>query len=174
MHRAVFAIALAASIAFAGCAAQEGPEPVQEPENMQVVEVVEAPEPEPEPEPAHENEEAIMITVTVGDTTLAMAPADTEAAQALIAHLQEGPVTLELAEYGGFEKVGPLPWSLPRTDSQITTQPGDVVLYQGDQISMFYNSNSWSYTRLGRIEGATEEDLRAAFGSGDITVTLSL
>ena len=115
-----------------------------------------------------------MITVTVGDTTLTMEPADTEAARELVEHLQEGPVTLELSEYGGFEKVGPLPWSLTKTDSQITTQPGDVVLYQGDQVSFFYNSNSWSYTRLGRITDATEDDLRAAFGSGDITLTLSL
>ena len=70
------------------------------------------------------------------------------------------------------EKVGPLGRSLPASDSQTTTQAGDIVLYQSNQIVLFYGSNSWNYTRLGSIDDLTGwED---ALGSGDVTVTLSL
>ena len=70
--------------------------------------------------------------------------------------------------------MGPLPQALPENDEQITTAPGDVMLYQGDQITVFYGSNTWDYTPLGRIENATVDDLLAAFGDGDVTVELSL
>ena len=94
------------------------------------------------------------------------------AADALVDWVEEGPVTLELSDYAGFEKVGPLGRSLPASDSQTTTHAGDIVLYQGDQIVLFYGSNSWSYTRLGHIDDLTGwED---ALGGGDVTVTLSL
>ena len=86
--------------------------------------------------------------------------------------LEEGPLTLNLADYGGFEKVGSLGTGLPASDSQTITKSGDIVLYNGDQIVIFYGSNSWSYTRLGRID-----DLNGwveALGSGDVSVTLAL
>lgn len=105
---------------------------------------------------------------------LAVTPADTDAARVLAERLQAGPVTVNLHEYGGFEKVGPLPWALPTNDEQIATQPGDVMLYQGSQITIFMGSNSWAYTSLGHIEGATSESLIEALGDGDVEVTLSL
>ena len=98
--------------------------------------------------------------------------AENAAVDALVDWLEEGPVTLELSDYAGFEKVGPLGRSLPASDRQTTTHAGDIVLYQGDQIVLFYGSNSWSYTRLGRIDDLTGwED---ALGGGDVTVTLSM
>ena len=98
--------------------------------------------------------------------------ADNAAVDALVDWVEEGPVTLELSDYAGFEKVGPLGRSLPASDSQTITHAGDIVLYQGDQIVLFYGSNSWSYTRLGRIDDLTGwED---ALGGGDVTITLSL
>jgi hypothetical protein len=100
--------------------------------------------------------------------------ADTDAARALVEQLQTGPVTLSLHAYGGFEKVGPLPWPLPASDEQVTAQPGDVMLYQGNQISVFTGSNSWAYTPLGHIEGATSESLLEAFGDSDVEVALSI
>lgn len=103
-----------------------------------------------------------------------MTPADTDAARELVGKLQDGPVTVSLHAYGGFEHVGPLPWSLPHNDEQVTTIPGDVMLYQGDQITIFHGSNSWAYTPLGHIEGATADSLLAAFGDGDADVTLSI
>ncbi|MBQ6391422.1 MAG: hypothetical protein IJH88_07345 [Eggerthellaceae bacterium] len=114
------------------------------------------------------------FAIGVGDTQLVATLADTDAARALAQRLQAGPVTVSLHAYGGFEKVGPLPWPLPASDEQITTQPGDVMLYQGNQITVFTGSNSWAYTRLGHIEGATSESLLEALGDGDVEISLSL
>ena len=86
--------------------------------------------------------------------------------------LSEGPVSLELYDYGNFEKVGPLPWELPRNDETITTEPGDIILYQGSQITIYYDENTWSFTRLARIEGETRESLLEALGPSDTAVTL--
>ena len=91
------------------------------------------------------------------------------AVDSLVEMLRDGPLTLELSDYAGFEKVGPLGTSLPTSNQQTTTQAGDIVLYQGNQIVMFYGSNSWSYTRLGHIDDLTGWE--EALGSGDVTVT---
>lgn len=104
----------------------------------------------------------------------AVALADTDAARSLVEKLKDGPVTLSLHAYGGFEQVGPLPWSLPTSDEQVTTQPGDIMLYQGDQITFFIGSNNWAYTPLGSIEGATPETLHDVLGGDAAEVTLSL
>ena len=91
---------------------------------------------------------------------------------ALVEMMRESPVVLQMSDYSGFEKVGPLGTSLPVDNSQTTTHAGDIVLYNGNQIVIFYGSNSWSYTRLGHIDDLTgwEESL----GNGDVTVTFSL
>lgn len=83
--------------------------------------------------PQKESEEAIM-QIQIGETTFTAVPADTEAAEALMKLLADGPVTIQAENYGGFEKVGSLPQALPQADSRITTRPGDVMLYQGDSI----------------------------------------
>lgn len=115
---------------------------------------------------------AMKMKIEVNGSTFTATLADNAAVDALADWVEEGPVTLELSDYAGFEKVGPLGRSLPASDSQTTTHAGDIVLYQGDQIVLFYGSNSWSYTRLGHIDDLTGwED---ALGGGDVTVTLSL
>ena len=115
---------------------------------------------------------AMKMKIEVNGSTFTATLADNAAADALVDWVEEGPVTLELSDYAGFEKVGPLGRSLPASDSQTTTHAGDIVLYQGDQIVLFYGSNSWSYTRLGHIDDLTGwED---ALGGGDVPVTLSL
>ena len=76
--------------------------------------------------------------------------------------------------YGGFEQVGPIGQSLPRDDSQTTTQTGDIVLYSGNQIVVFYGSNSWSYTRLGHISDKTAEEMTQLLSNGDVTITIDL
>ena len=81
------------------------------------------------------------------------------------------PLSVSLSMYGGFEQVGPLGTSLPREDAQITTQPGDIVLYAGNQIVLFYGSNTWDYTRLGHID-LSEQELRELLSNGDVTLTL--
>ena len=115
---------------------------------------------------------ADMFYVTVGGTAFAATFAENAGAQALKELLADGPVTISMSDYGSFEKVGPLGQSLPTSNSQTTTQAGDIVLYQGNQIVMFYGSNSWSYTRLGKINDLTGWE--EALGSGDVSVTFSL
>ena len=114
------------------------------------------------------------ITIDVNGNKLTASLADSTAAKELAEKLKAGSVTVTLNEYGGFEKVGDLPWSLTKSDKQVSTEPGDIMLYQGDQMTIFYNSNSWSYTKLGHIDNITQEELKALFGEGDITVTLSV
>ena len=113
-----------------------------------------------------------MFYVTVGGNTFTASFADNSGAQALKELLRNGPITVDMSDYGGFEKVGSLGRNLPTSNTQTTTQPGDIVLYQGNQIVLFYGSNSWSYTRLGKINDLTGwED---ALGVGDVSVTFSL
>lgn len=121
-------------------------------------------------------EEAIMeqttFYVSVGGETFSATFADNSGAQALKELLAGGNITIQMSDYGGFEKVGPLGQSLPTENSQTTTQAGDIVLYQGNQIVIFYGSNSWSYTRLGKIDDLT--GWQEALGSSAVSVTLSL
>ena len=116
------------------------------------------------------------IKISVSGKTLPVKIEDNEATKALVAALKEASITYEANDYGGFEKVGALGRSLPVSDTQITTQPGDVILYSGNQIVLFYGSNSWSYTRIGKIEYGTLEELKSFLkaGQGKISVTLSL
>ena len=95
---------------------------------------------------------------------------DHSSAVAFTQKLSEGPLTLELHDYGGFEKVGALPWDLPTNDERITTKPGDIILYQGNQITVYYDENTWSFTRLAAVGNTTKEALLDALGDGDVTV----
>ena len=92
------------------------------------------------------------LKIEVNGHTLTAKLADNTAAQKLAEMLKEAPLTLELNEYGSFEKVGALPHSLPTDDRRITTEPGDIMLYQGDKITIYYATNTWSFTPLGKIE----------------------
>lgn len=112
------------------------------------------------------------MNVQIGTTTFTATLENNAAVDALVAMLESGPITIQMSDYAGFEKVGALGASLPTSSSQTTTQAGDIVLYQGDQIVIFYGSNSWNYTRLGRIDDLTGWD--TALGSGDVSVIFSL
>ncbi len=79
-----------------------------------------------------------------------------------------------MQDYGNFEKVGDLPISLPRNDEQISTNAGDVILYQGNKFVIYYDHNEWNFTRLGKINGATKEQLLKILGTGNVIVELSL
>ena len=114
------------------------------------------------------------VLLKVGGNTMTATLTDNEATRELTKLLEQGDITIRMSDYGGFEKVGALPQSLPTSNTQITTAPGDIMLYQGNQMVIFYGSNSWSYTRLGKIDGATVSNLRQFLGNGDIVLTLSL
>lgn len=114
------------------------------------------------------------LHLSINDTEVAVDWEDNESVGALIELVSSGPLTVQMSLYGGFEQVGPLGVSLPRNDSQTTAQAGDIVLYSGSQIVVFYGSNSWAYTRLGRITDRSAADMAELLGGGDATLTLSL
>lgn len=114
--------------------------------------------------------------ITINGQTQGVTLIDNKATKTLVEKLQQAPVTVTLNSSGGFEIWGALGFSLPTSNEQINAQPGDVVLYNGSNICMFYGSNSWSYTRLGKIDGLSESELRTFLKAGEsnISVTLSL
>ena len=114
------------------------------------------------------------LHITVNGVTLTAALSDNSSARAFRDLLAEGPRTIEMHDYAGMEKVGPLGRSLPANDEPIDTQAGDIILYQGDKIVLYYAPNSWDLTRLGRIDDAGAAELREILGGGDVSVTFSL
>lgn len=122
---------------------------------------------------AEERKNATMkMNLQLGEHTFTASLEGNDAAAALTSLLEDGPLEVGLRDYAGFEKVGPLGISLPASDSLLTTRAGDIVLYQGDQIVLFYGANTWQYTLLGRIDDIT--GWAEALGDGDVTMTLSL
>lgn len=116
------------------------------------------------------------MNITIDGQTKSVTLVDNAATKALIEKLQQGPVTVNLNSSGGFEIWGALGFSLPTSNQQITAHPGDVILYNGSNICIFYGSNSWSYTRLGKIDDLTGNELRTFLkaGQSNISVTLSV
>lgn len=121
-----------------------------------------------------EHVEGDHMKITAGDTTFTATLADNSSVEALKELLAEGPLTIDMRDYANMEKVGPIGTDLPRNDEQISTGAGDIILYQGNSLVIYYDTNSWNFTRIGKIEGVTGEELLNAFGEGDVTVTFSL
>ena len=115
-----------------------------------------------------------MFYAHVNGKVLKILAAENSSADAFLDLLKSGDVPVEMHDYGSFEKVGPLGTTLPRNDEQITTEPGDVILYQGDQITIYYDVNNWSFTRLGKVQDLSQAELKDILGSGNVTVTFSL
>ena len=113
------------------------------------------------------------MQMMIGETPVTVVWEDNASVEALKMLAGEG-LTVEMSMYGGFEQVGSIGQSLPRDDAQTTTTSGDIVLYSGNQLVVFYGSNSWAYTRLGHITDQTPEQMKALLGSGDVTITLSM
>ncbi len=115
-----------------------------------------------------------LVKVKINDDVFDVKLENNSATQDLIKELKKGNVTVNASEYGGFEKVGNLGFSLPTNDENIATNPGDIVLYQGDKLSLFYGSHSWSYTKLGKIDNVDSNKLKEVLGSGNVTLEFSL
>ena len=109
------------------------------------------------------------MKLTIGETEVPVTWEDNPSVAALRRLL---PLTIQMSMYGGFEQVGPIGQSIERNDAQMTTSCGDIVLYAGNQIVIFYGSNSWSYTPLGHVD-LSDKEMEALLGSGDVAVTLS-
>ena len=115
-----------------------------------------------------------LVKVKINDEVFDVKLENNSATQELVKELKKGNVTVNASEYGGFEKVGELGFSLPTSDENIGTNPGDIVLYQGDKISLFYGSHSWSYTKLGKIDNVDSNKLKEVLGSGNVILEFSL
>lgn len=120
-------------------------------------------------EPTEQN-----LSLFVNGTQLTVSWEDNESVQALSDLLIDGDITIEMDGYGGFEQVGGLPQSITRNDIQITTNAGDIVLYSGNSIVLFYGSNTWAYTKLGHIEGLSADELEELLSTDQTTVILSI
>ena len=115
----------------------------------------------------------IDMQMMIGETPVTVAWEDNASVEALKTLAAEG-LTIEMSMYGGFEQVGSIGQSLPRDDQQTTITSGDIVLYSGNQLVVFYGSNSWAYTRLGHITDQTPAQMKALLGNGDVAITLSM
>ena len=122
----------------------------------------------------HADEISVDLQMTIGNTPVSVDWEDNEAAEALKDLCRNQPLTIQMSMYGGFEQVGPIGTALPHNDVQTTTSAGDIVLYSGDQMVVFYGSNSWAYTRLGHITDRSAEDMTDLLSNGDTVITISL
>ena len=185
-------MALAICLAFAGCgnrgiqseegssgssesASQTNPSSdhaAEDPEMDSTEDLISQPSESPESDPTGEETNGAM-KLMIGDSEVSVQWEDNESVAALRELVADGPLTVAMSGYGGFEQVGSLGTSLPRNDVQITTQAGDIVLYSGNNIVIFYGSNSWAYTRLGHIELSSSE-MPELLSHGDVTVKLSV
>ena len=114
-----------------------------------------------------------MLKLFINDEEIPVTWEENESVEALRALAENGSILIDMSMYGGFEQVGYISQSLPRNDKQMTTRAGDIVLYSGDQMVVFYGSNSWAYTKIGHIDGMTEKELEEILGSSDVTITIS-
>ena len=99
---------------------------------------------------------------------------DNSSTRALMEQLAKGNITVKMEDYANMEKVGSLGIRLPRNDKPITTKPGDIILYQGHNFVIYYDTNSWSLTKLGKINNVSQTELRKILGKSDVTVTISM
>ena len=112
------------------------------------------------------------IYAHIGQNVLTIKMEDNSSAQAFVDLLQGGDLTIDMHDYGNFEKVGSIGTDLPRNDKRIRTKPGDVILYQGNQITIYYDVNEWNFTLLGRVQNTA--DLKEVLGNDKVTVRFSL
>ena len=113
---------------------------------------------------------AYAMIMRINDVPVAVDWEDNQSVKSLTQSL---PLVVKMHMYGGFEQVGELGRSLPSNDKRITTRPGDILLYSGNQVVVFYGSNTWAYTRLGRITDKTASELEKLLGKSDVTLTFS-
>ncbi|WP_204446659.1 cyclophilin-like fold protein [Bacteroides caecigallinarum] len=123
---------------------------------------------------SEENMSNSTIKISVNGTTLTATLKDNVSTRALVNLLKEGPLTINMNDYAGMEKVGPIGTTLPQCDERLTTQPGDLILYRGQYFVIYYAQNTYSLTPLGKIDNITNNELIKILGNGDVTVTISL
>ncbi len=118
--------------------------------------------------------ESYVIVVSVGGREMTADIVKNSSGKAFIDLLKDGPITISMHDYGNFEKVGELPCLLPRNDERITTEPGDIIMYQGNQITIYYDVNIWNFTKLGKIRDINKAQLKSYLGTGNAEITFSI
>ena len=122
---------------------------------------------------AYATEEAeTAMWMRIGEADVQVEWERNESVAALMALVEQAPLEIQMSMFGGFEQVGRIGKHLPRDDEQTTTQPGDIVLYSGNRLVVFYGSNDWAYTRLGRITDRTAEEMAELLSNGDVVITI--
>ncbi|WP_295683022.1 cyclophilin-like fold protein [uncultured Fibrobacter sp.] len=121
-----------------------------------------------------QTEPPVKIKIHVNDTTFTATLKENSSAKAFAEFLTQGDLTLDMHDYGSFEKVADLPRSFPRNDKQIDTDAGDIILYQGNSITIYYDKNSWNFTRLARIDNVNKKRLQQILGKGNVKATFSV
>ena len=121
-----------------------------------------------------ENMSNSIIIIEANGTTLTATLKDNVSTRALVNLLKGGPLTINMNDYAGMEKVGPIGTTLPQCDERLTTQPGDLILYLGQYFVIYYAQNTYSLTPLGKIDNTSGDELIRILGNGDVTVTISL
>ncbi len=177
MKRLLVAIlALFTLFTFAGCADNKTDTRLPSDAGIDATQPQDEEKPSDTEPPIEDEKEITVMFLYINNNKLEVTLAKNKAVTALIDILKQSDITYTADDYGGFEKVGSLGHSLPTENSQITTEAGDVILYSGNQIVLFYGSNSWSYTRLGKINGYSTSELRTLLGAGNgrIQVRISL
>ena len=116
------------------------------------------------------------LYLTIGGITKTATMVSNSSTEALVAQLQQGDITYEAHDYGNFEKVGPLGYTFPQNNTQITTEPGDLILYQGSNLCIYYDTNSWNFTRIGKLDNMTQAEIKTWVNAGgdNVSVTLSI
>jgi len=116
--------------------------------------------------------EETAMQMKINDVPVSVQWENNDSVAALIELVRDAPLTIQMSMYGGFEQVGSIGTSLPRNDVQTTTSSGDIVLYSGNQIVVFYGSNSWAYTKLGKITDNSTSEMVDLLGNEDVTITI--
>lgn len=123
---------------------------------------------------AQQEETEMKMKIQVGDSTFTATLAENSSVDALKELMADGPLTLNMSDYANMEKSADLGVTLPQNNEQMNTQAGDMILYQGRTFAIYYDTNSWSLTPIGKIDNVDAEELKEVLGTGDVTVTLSL
>ena len=126
------------------------------------------------PKSSAQTEVLVKLKIYVNDTTFTATLEENSSAKAFAEFLAQGDLTLDMHDYGSFEKVADLPRSFPRNDKQIDTDAGDIILYQGNSITIYYDKKSWNFTRLARIDNVNKKRLQQILGKGNVKATFSV
>lgn len=170
---------LLAALLLSACGGEAAPAPTEAAQETEAPVITPAETAAPTPAPAEAEaaaeepeEEETSLKLWIGEQEIEVLWEDNDSVRALEKLAGTEGLTVALSGYGGFEQVGSLGARLPRSDVQTVTGPGDIVLYSGNSIVLFYGSNSWAYTRLGKIQGLDESELRQLLGGGDVSLRL--